>query len=79
VCMTGWAEGQMFSCFGLLVLAKEAIHLAGSHLGIKLGWVDVWKMNPASLRLHWVKASMILGVISLAEGVHKGNFHLPCN
>ena len=47
--MTDWAEGQMFLCLGLLVLAKEDIHLAGSCLGIKLGWMDVWNMNPARL------------------------------
>jgi len=79
MCMKGWAEGQMFSCLGLLVLAKEDVHLAGICLGIKLGWMDVWKMNPSRLRSYWVKASMILGVISLAEGIHKGNCHLPCN
>jgi len=77
--MTVWAEGQMFSSLGLLVLAKEDIHLPGICLGIKLGWMDVRKMNPSSLRLHWVKASMILGVISLAEDIHKGNCHLPCD
>jgi hypothetical protein len=37
--MIGLAEGQIFSCEGLLVLAREDTFLALNCLGIKL-WLD---------------------------------------